>query len=378
MTGIRTFLTTAALPGALAALLASCTPATVHPAHRAAWPALSPISASFIDASAGWLLAVPATCRRGTCPALRLRRTADGGRHWSSVPAPPTVASVRFTRPPAGSVSQVALASASDGWAYGPGLWATHDGGRTWRRVPTHGEAVQSLVTAAGRVLASFSRCGPAQLAGCASFQVYSSPAARDDWRPVPGAASRRYGYGRVAAAGSRGFVTASNGTAGLRDLLLAGPVNGSVAWRPRPVPCLNWVNWGMPVAATPGGTVVLGCASQPGAGQQPKVAYLSRDGGRTWRRLADPPASGYLGALSITPAGTIAVSGTRSDVYLSWDSGRTWHTSRSLDRADIGDGLFATMITDTAGFVLQNNNSLTQIWFTRDGGRTWAPVSIH
>ena len=143
-------------------------------------------------------------------------------------------------------------------------------------------------------------------------------------------------------------------------------------------MPCLNWVNWGMPVAATPGGTVVLGCASQPGAGQQPKVAYLSRDGGRSWRRLADPPASGYLGALSVTPAGTIAASGTRSDVYLSWDSGRTWHTSRSLDRADIGDGLFATMVTDTTGFVLQNNNSLTQIWFTRDDGRTWAPVTIH
>ncbi len=378
MTGIRAFLTTAGLPGALAALLASCAPAAAGPARGAARPALSPISASFIDASAGWLLAVPATCPRGNCPALRLRKTTDGGRHWSRVPAPPTVASVRFTRPPAGSVSQVAFASSSDGWAYGPGLWSTHDGGRTWHRVPTYGQAVQSLVTVGGRVLASFSRCGPAQPPGCAGFQVYSSPAARDDWRPVPGAASRRYGYGRVAAAGSRGFVTASTGAVGRRDLLLAGPVNGSVAWQPRPVPCLNWVNWGMPVAATPGGTVVLGCASQPGAGQQPKSAYLSRDGGRTWRRLADPPASGYLGALSITPAGTIAVSGTRSDVYLSWDRGRSWHASRSLDRADIGDGLFATMVTDTTGFVLQNNNSLTQIWFTRDGGRTWAPVTIH
>jgi photosystem II stability/assembly factor-like uncharacterized protein len=378
MTGIRTFLTAAALPAALAGLLAACTPAAAGPPLGAARPPLSPISASFVDASTGWLLAVPATCQRGNCPALQLRQTADGGRHWSRVPAPPTVASVRFSRPPPGSVAHVAFAGASDGWAYGPGLWSTHDGGRTWHRVPTHGESVQSLVTADGRVLASFSRCGPAQLPGCAGFGVYSSPAARDAWQPVPGAASRQYGYGLVAAAGTRGFVTASSGVAGRRDLLLAGPVNGSVPWRPRPVPCLNWANWGMPVAATPGGTVALGCASQPGAGQQPKVAYLSRNGGRSWRRLADPPASGYLGALSVTPAGIIAASGTRSDVYLSWDSGRTWHTSRSLDRADIGDGLFATMVTDTTGFVLQNNTSLTQIWFTRDGGRTWAPVTIH
>ncbi len=35
-------------------------------------------------------------------------------------------------------------------------------------------------------------------------------------------------------------------------------------------------------------------------------------------------------------------------------------------------------MVTDTTGFVLQNNNSLTQIWLTRDDGRTWAPVTIH
>ena len=377
MTGIRTFLTGAALAAALA-LLAACAPATATLARGTARPALSPISASFIDASAGWLLAVPATCPRGNCPALRLRRTSDGGRHWSRVPAPPTVASVRFSRPPAASVGHVAFADALDGWAYGPGLWSTHDGGRAWHRVPTRGESVQSLVTAGGWVLASFSRCGPAAPPGCAGFGVYSSPAGRDDWRPVPGAASHQYGSGLVAAAGTRGFVTASTGTAGQRDLLLAGPVNGSAPWRPRPVPCLNWVNWGMPVAATPGGAVVLGCSSQPGAGQQSKVAYLSRDGGQAWRRLADPPASGYLGALSVTPGGTIAASGTRSDVYLSWDLGRTWHTSPSLNRADIGDGLFATMITDTTGFVLQNNNSLTQIWFTRDEGHTWAPVTVY
>ena len=159
MTGIRAFLAAAALP---AALLASCGPATASPGRGGARPALSPISASFIDASTGWLLAGPATCPRGTCAGLRLRKTTDGGRHWSRVPAPPTVASARFSRPPAGSVGHVALASTSDGWAYGPGLWSTHDGGRTWRRVPTRGESVQSLVTAGGRVLASFSRCGPA------------------------------------------------------------------------------------------------------------------------------------------------------------------------------------------------------------------------
>jgi len=70
-------------------------------------------------------------------------------------------------------------------------------------------------------------------------------------------------------------------------------------------------------------------------------------------------------------------ISGTRSDVYISGDGGRSWHTSRSLLTADIGDGLIATMITSRAGFVLQNNISLGQIWLTHDDGRTWKPVTI-
>ena len=70
-------------------------------------------------------------------------------------------------------------------------------------------------------------------------------------------------------------------------------------------------------------------------------------------------------------------VSGGRSDVYISRDGGRSWHTSRSLLRADIGDGLAATMITNRAGFVLQAGLYYGQIWLTRNDGRTWKPVTI-
>jgi len=77
-----------------------------------------------------------------------------------------------------------------------------------------------------------------------------------------------------------------------------------------------------------------------------------------------------------VISAGTIFISGDRSDVYISRDGGRSWHTSASLDRADIGDGLAATMVTSTEGFVLQATVHLGQIWLTYNDGRTWQPVS--
>ena len=102
----------------------------------------------------------------------------------------------------------------------------------------------------------------------------------------------------------------------------------------------------------------MVACAGQPGAGLQRKQAYITPDHGRTWHCLASPPGSGYLEQVSISPAGTIALSGSRSDVYISWDHGRTWHgvadTTPSLNAAyQAGEALAATMTTSTHGFIV-------------------------
>ncbi len=342
--------------------------AAVHRARRL----LGPVSASFVSASTGWLLGIR-PCRKRTCSTLQMRKTTDGGRRWLAVPAPPAPA-WSTPRSPAGSVSQVAFADAADGWAFGPGLWATHDGGASWHRVGTHGLAVTSLAASDGRAVATFSRCG--RQSRCDRFAVYAAAITADNWRPVRGAAGR--GFATVITSGKTGYLSVGPRGAFGRPALLAGPASGAARWRRRPVPCRQvWGLDGLALGASRRGTLVLGCASQPGAGQQPKRAYLSADGGRTWRRLAAPPSSGYLGQVTVTPAGTIMISGTRSDVYISRDGGRSWHTSRSLLTADIGDGLTATMITNRAGFVLQDSLYYGQMWLTHDDGRSWKPITI-
>jgi photosystem II stability/assembly factor-like uncharacterized protein len=85
----------------------------------------------------------------------------------------------------------------------------------------------------------------------------------------------------------------------------------------------------------------------------------------------------GRMIEVSITSAGTVLESGYESDVYITWNGGKSWQTSPSLNSADIGDGLFATMITNKVGYVLQNSYYFPQIYFTRNKGHTWKPVSV-
>lgn len=346
------------------------------PASHRSRPLAGPISATFISPSAGWLLGLRA-CHRPGCSWLRMRKTTDGGRHWSAVPAPPARHEFQPGHGTRSSVSQIRFADTADGWAFGPGLWATHDGGVSWHRVSTHGQYVQSLETAGGWVLAVLSRCAP-QGSPCNGVAVYSSPVAADSWRQVPGAGGA-YRSASVVVSGNTGYVTDVPGLGRTAAVAVqAGPADGSAGWSSLRSPCRRaWGVWGAWLAATPGGTLVMACANQPSAGWQAKRAYLSANGGQSWQRLDDPSWAGYLGGISITPAGTIFLSGPRYDVWASRDHGHSWHDVLA-DRSGAANGFAAAMTTDTQGFALPQSAAVRGIiWFTYDDGHTWRPVTV-
>jgi hypothetical protein len=344
---------------------------------------LGVLSATFISARTGWALGV-LPCARHRCR-LQLRKTTDHGRHWFTVPAPPAPYAAAGGSPVPGAVASIRFADTTDGWAFGPGLWATHDGGRTWHRLSLGGWPVQSLEAGGGRVIAVATAC-----LRCGRFRVYTSPVTRDRWRRVPGG----YGTGGTAAAQTGPAVTVAAGT-GLvtvpaplgprqpgRPSLLTGPADGSARWHRLSTPCAKWA-WNAHAAATPGLALLLGCAGQPGAGNQMKNVYFSPGQGGTWQPLARLPSGGYLGAVSISPAGTIVLSGYLIPVDVSWDGGRTWHgtasTSPSMERAYAGgESLVAAMTTDTQGFTLEFGTSTGKIWFTYDGAHTWQLITLH
>src|SRR5258708_9886303 len=147
---------------------------------------LSAISASFISASAGWPLGVaPGAGYVRPCETLLLRKTTDGGRTWVAVPAPPAPDQGR-----PGAVSQILFISSRDGWAWGPGLWQTRDGGARWRRVSIGGGPVQSLAGARGPGVPGPRPGGPGPpppwpVPGYAPPGPVRAPAARPPRRPA-------------------------------------------------------------------------------------------------------------------------------------------------------------------------------------------------
>ena len=97
-------------------------PSTTAPAVSLA--GFKPASVTFVSATQGFVLGAQ-TCTTGTCATLA--STVNGGSTWTYVGAVP--AAITGSNP---AVSKVRFATKNDGWAFGPQLWSTHDGGRTW------------------------------------------------------------------------------------------------------------------------------------------------------------------------------------------------------------------------------------------------------
>ena len=129
----------------------------------------------------------------------------------------------------ASGLSQIRFLDLTDGWAYGPQLFATHTGGRTWAQVDTGGLRVTALETVGDRVFAVWASCtgdGPAYGASCTRFTLYSASATGGTWAPV-GAPTTGLTNGTAREAtelvltGSRGYLLAPGGA------LYSGPVDG-------------------------------------------------------------------------------------------------------------------------------------------------------
>src|SRR5579863_3621184 len=192
-----------------------------------------PSSVTFIGLHTGWVIGqagTPGNCATQYCTSVA--RTNDAGKTWQGVRAPLTGQADGAT-----GVSQIRFLEGTDGWAFGPQLYATHDGGHSWTQVATHGLRVTDLETVGDRAFALFASCtgtGTAFAADCTSYTLESSPASADNWTPV-GAATSGLAGGAAAMVltGTRGYLLAPD------RMLYSGPVNGTAAWQPTArVPC--------------------------------------------------------------------------------------------------------------------------------------------
>lgn len=373
------------LPAGTHVGVAAATSAGASPASQAQAPGqpscdprqLGPIAVSFVSASDGYLLGLTLSdCAAGTASKIAVRKTTDGGLHWTALPAPDApwggVAPDGAGHIPADGVTSVLFADERDGWAYGPGLWATHDGGTTWHQVgPGGGRAVQDMAASGGQVLATLESCDPYD-STCDdphTVAVETTPAGRDAWRAVPGASAGT----EVTAQAGTGYAVSSGGHYATDAQMFTGPADGSARWVSRPLPCQPGA---IALTAVTTTRLLLACALL-GAHPATTHLYSSSDAGAHWTRFAVLGLYDGAGAIEQAPDGTMLVEGIYDGVELSRDGGRTWTKPAAVDDSlsvQGGGPLAADLVTSEDGYVLAN---LGPLWVTRDAGRTWTQVAV-
>jgi hypothetical protein len=342
-----------------------------------------PSSVTFVGADTGWVIGqagTPGHCATVYCTSVA--RTDNAGKTWVGVPAP-------LTGAPAGAtgVSQIRFLNLNDGWAFGPGLFVTHTGGKTWAPVDTYGLRVTDLETVGSRVFALFASCaggGQAFAAQCTSFTLYSAPASGSDWKPV-GAATTGLTDGTAGEAaslvltGSRGYLLAPGGT------LYAGLVDGSAAWQ-RAGSLLSSCTVGPPqpdgqpsgalLGAVNAEELIVACTSDNGSGNQKKRILSSPNGGISWLPLGTAPAAGIASSLAASPSESV-ILGTDQGIDLLPAGEIAWRMAALAGGGGAGNGPptgfgYVGMTTDKQGIALPTDPSSGTVWFTYDGGRSW------
>jgi BNR/Asp-box repeat len=349
-------------------------------------PAPPALSVTFVGAATGWVMgqSLPAgQCDQPAAPAcIVLRRTDSGGATWRTVHAPPT----HGPDGPTG-VSQIRFLTRSDGWAFGPQLWATHNAGRTWTQIATGGLRVTALEARGRRVFAVWARCtgtGAGFASHCTSFTVYSSPAGRDAWAPVlspVAAAGPAAGAASLLLTGTTANLLSPAGSLFAGPLTGAGlqPVQQATGAAGRALPCPSGAAQpdGQPagalLAAGPPAQLDLLCAGPSASGRQSKTIYASADGGQTWRPTGQAPAAGTASFLSASPSGALVLA-TSLGIEVSTDGGATW--SAASGTMPPGGFAYVGMTTDAQGVAVPAGSAQHSVWLTYDGGRTWQPSS--
>jgi hypothetical protein len=331
-----------------------------------------PLSVTFVSADMGWVLG-SAGCGSNTCPVIV--RTLDGGRTWTRIAAPET--SIDFGGNffgndfQAGSgVTGLRFADPLDGWAFGPGLWATHDGGTTWKQFTIPG-------LPDGAVLALEASAGAVQLAaydGNTTFRIASSPVSSDAWLlsglkvpvgagPVPEV--------QLVLQGEAGWVLENDRvvTAGAR--LVGGTWE---AWQP---PCLTFMGPATLAAANArelNAVCTAGVWGPAPSGQQGDHLYRSSDGGQTF--VETGPQLSVSGPVAAPSPSTIVVAGGQSQIVVSVDGGLTWKAASLAGQSASFYVGYLGFTTATQGVLITSDSGgRTQLLMTRDGGHTWTPV---
>jgi photosystem II stability/assembly factor-like uncharacterized protein len=330
-----------------------------------------PVSASFQSSARGFVLGAVGCRQVRTCRA-RLAATTDAGAHWRFTSAP----DVRLFNEGGGltqasRVNDVVFASRRSGWLYGPGLWATHDGGSHWSRISLGGDIVPSLGGGVVKIAVSagtaYAVVSPDPFHGKPD-ELYTSPAGQDRWTRV----------GTITSGQPEGILAVSGKAAWFGSSSQLWATTDGVNWHQLPAPCPASDIGGLgSIAAASSSRVVFLCLGDGAQGHMGKDVFRSSDGGKTLHLGGQAPFGGIGGILAVPPHRskviTLASSSALSFLYRSADGGKTW-TTATYPAGVPWNSL--SYLTRTAGWVVVDGQPLhdagNRLLRTLDAGRSW------
>ncbi|HEY1332225.1 MAG TPA: hypothetical protein VGH10_12255 [Actinomycetota bacterium] len=359
----------AAAAGPSIAAPAAARPGSVLP------PGFRAQSMSWISPQQGWILGVQ-MCGTDSCTTVL--GTADGGATWNPVG---TIAAA-LTPEVADGVTEIRFADARHGWAFGPGLWTTSDGGATWRkqRASKVGGLVWALTADPDGVYALVSPCRLVGQPNCPAPSLWQA-AVGGPWSKVPITLPK--GIISTTAVltdhGSTAYLVMPTETH--PDILEV--TEGGSPWSSRPSPCIKSAPESLDdVAPVTDTRVALLCVGGGATGEASKRVLRSGDSGQTTTPAGFTPLEGIVSQIAATPDGTLLVSSWSANgswIYRN-AGGRTWTTSVSLEDEGVGwnDMVFTS---DQVGFVVYGPAGVFPytrpglVMETTDGGLTWSLI---
>jgi photosystem II stability/assembly factor-like uncharacterized protein len=333
-------------------------------------------------------------------------KTVDGGAQFTS---PVRVTS--FDCDGDAPVGALAFDAHGDGFLYGPRLYVTHDGGRSWARDAQPGQVL--AVSAIGRsVWMVEDGCftlppegGPQRC----PLRVIESRDGGRTWAPAPSEPAGATLYGAAydslqSAYGQTWLVRVSR----LAAYLLSTPYrteasrgsaplwytdDGATSWTTRRIVCdkvgAQSPAFSVVLSQARDGTLVAVCSGEGSAGFEPKAVAVSTDDGRTWSERGpcttaldscsrNPLTFGYLGEVDAVSAGTADLIGMRSSLLVTHDGGVHWRKAGTIGSVN-GPPDEVLFFDPEHGVVVGQANTATAqatIWHTSNGGRSWTAVT--
>jgi photosystem II stability/assembly factor-like uncharacterized protein len=366
---------------ASAAVASSVAPsgASAAPSGGSAQAGFEPVSVTFVSSEEGWVLGMT-PCAGGECTAIL--RTTDGGQTWTAVGAPATSISQGPLRP--GSTPGIIglrFADPRDGWAYGPDLWATHDGGSSWQRVTIPrlpaSAVIVALEASAGTVTAVADDVAGASSDG--GVRIASSLVGSDAWTLSPTQVPLGAGpvsQAQLVLAGTAGWIMEVD------RIVVGGARLVGGTWSAWTAPCSDAQGSAVLAASSPSDLVAAcdgGLWGHPASpAEQGEHLYVSHDGGATFAETGGTvPVQEPL--LANPVRGTILV-GRGQLLVASFDHGQTWRTVLDLTQPAFITYLGFTTASQVVAIADESTGTTQRagaLYMTRDGGHTWAKVSF-